>query len=213
MVFSYNSYMIKFSLILSLILSLAEGHVTILNAEWFGGNSTVPIHVNWRRGRQNEDAGEAEREWGDLYTQTQKCKITINIEADAWTGKVTKHDTARRRAGMGYLSSLRSLEQKRMFLLYHEVAHCFDNYQKPEQAIVLRVWKESFADAFAVMVAKREGYDQKQLASAAQIRGDDPDDLSKAWSEIMLKALAVDVKDKTDFQLLEIAHKIRMEHF
>lgn len=205
--------MFAWKLILALALSYQGAQKTPIPAEYLPANSP-PITIQFVSGTEIDDFAQAGRVLGDTYEETLECRISLNRDSKVF---VNRREVGYNAQGMAMLRYLKdgttANDRPKLFLLSHEIGHCFDNEKMPNgigETEGYRVWKEGYADAFAVLTIKQQGAPEAQLESLAvfrEIRADKP--YGEQWAAMLRQAANSDVVGKSDADLLKMASEIR----
>ena len=205
--------MFAWKLILALALSQSSIDYQVAPIQYFPEGSPA-ISINAVEGDPKGDFAQAGRVLGARYEDTLGCQITLNLNSNAFR---KGHDSGRGARGLSLVRHIQDgtlhNEAQKMFFIVHEVAHCFDNVAMLTNTDDLdgyRAWKEGYADAFAILVLKQQGIPEAQLATLATFREERlSGEFGKKWGAMLRDAVATDVRDKSDKNLLAIAQEIR----
>ncbi len=178
-------------------------------------NVTVPfeIQVVVRPGTSEEPFATATRLMDDMSDETKKCVVTVVSNSEGWNISPNRMQSASAVSLHPIQVGAGRVTNPRMFIVAHEVGHCFDWVKPPAgtSAVGYKIWKESFADAYAIMVLKRsEGLPAFRLKKLGDIRSYGYDEPYREFWDAAIKAASdVDVIGKSDKDLLAIASEIR----
>ena len=172
-----------------------------------------PIEVEMREKVSTEPVAFATRFMTEFSDEPVKCKINIVSNSENWViGDETKKSTKPSLYSIQYGNVAQKNTQ--LFILSHEIGHCFDWIAGPAglSAEGLNIWKEAYADSYAVMVLKRTNLvPVPRLKELGKIRAYGyAEPYREFWNKAILEAASVDVTEKSDKDLLEVASKIRL---
>lgn len=207
--------MFSWKLILTLVASYSGAQPQTIPTEYLPTNSP-PITIQVVAGDPMGDYGQAGRVLGDTENDTLECRISLNRNSKVFRGA---RESNRGSQGAAMVRHLRdgTIENNspKLFLLAHEIGHCYDNETLPKNATDkdaegYRVWKEGYADAFAVLVLKQQGTPDDQLRTLAIFReGQMTGSYGEQWGAMLHQAAKADVVGKSDKNLLAIVSEIR----
>lgn len=152
-------------------------------------NESLPIFVEKQYGTAREDAALAAR--SHIDNRTTGCKITINVDSSIWSE--ANLAVIRKTSSRNAIDTIKAKPDKRRnFLIMHEIGHCMDNDDGQLEGEDFYVWKELFADVFAVMNSRAVGVSPDAFRRLGKIRGaDTTSQNSLIWQNAIDKALII----------------------
>lgn len=173
-----------------------------------------PITVQSIKGDPGEDYAQAARTLGEGYNETLGCLITLNQNSMPFRRKYSTSVGPVTAPLVKYLNDGTDANiSPRLFLIAHELGHCYDNFTRPIDALNsdgYQAWKEGYADTFAVLVLKQQGTPLAQLETLAYFRESRmPGKYGAKWGTMLREAMAASIEGSSDGDFLKMANLIR----